>query len=252
MTSLPSVSSKLRNNEIRHLQLPSTLATIASQAQLYLQAATSLNTRKAYQADVRHFMAWGGLLPTTPDALIRYLTSQAAQLNPRTLTRRLTALKHWHVYQGFADPTAHPTVRKTLTGIKQVHGKPKRKALPLTVEILLALTCHLQSTGQLMDWRNNALVQVGFFGAFRRSELTSIGIEHIRFVPEGMEILIPRSKTDQQGEGQWCAIPYGNQQLCPVTAVQSWLEKAGLQQGPLFRRFTKQGAITVEALRPGQ
>lgn len=228
------------------------LATLSLQTQQYLQAATSSNTRKAYQADVRHFMAWGGLLPTTPDVLIQYLTSQAAQLNPRTLTRRLTALKHWHVYQGFADPTAHPTVRKTLAGIKQIHGKPKVKALPLTLETLTVLTAYLQNGGQLMDWRNNALLQVGFFGAFRRSELTSLRIEHIRFVPEGMEILIPRSKTDQHGEGQWCAIPYGNQQVCPVRAVQHWLEKAQLQQGPLFRRLTKHGAIADEALRPGQ
>lgn len=252
MAHLPSVWSELRNDEDNDLQSASTLTTLASKAQHYLQAATSLNTRKAYQADVREFIAWGGLLPTTSDVLIHYLTSQAAQLNPRTLTRRLTALKHWHVYQGFSDPTAHPTVRKTLTGIKQVHGKPKVKALPLTLEVLTALTAYLQKGDQLLDWRNNALLQVGFFGAFRRSELTSIWMEHIRFVPEGMEILIPRSKTDQQGEGQWCAIPYGNEQLCPVTAVQRWIEKAQLQQGPLFRRLTKCDTITDEALRPGQ
>lgn len=252
MTSLPSVLPKLRNEEEAFLQPMGIVTTVTTQVQHYLQAATSANTRKAYQADVRHFIAWGGLLPTTPDVLISYLTGQATQLNPRTLTRRLTALKHWHVYQGFADPTAHPTVRKTLTGIKQVHGKPKDKALPLTVETLLAMTHYLQSASQLRDWRNNALLQVGFFGAFRRSELVSIGIEHICFVPEGMEILIPRSKTDQHGEGQWCAIPYGNKQLCPVTAVQNWLEKAQLQQGPLFRRLTQQGTVTEEALKPGQ
>ena len=33
----------------------------------YIHAATSDNTRKAYQADIRHFTQWGGLLPTVVD-----------------------------------------------------------------------------------------------------------------------------------------------------------------------------------------
>jgi len=56
------------------------------------------------------------------------LHAHAETLNSRTLSRRLTALKHWHSYQGFTDPTSHPLVRKTLTGIQNVHGKPKEKA----------------------------------------------------------------------------------------------------------------------------
>ena len=221
------------------------------QTQHYLQAATSQNTRKAYQADVRHFMAWGGLLPTTPDVLIHYLTHQASLLNTRTLTRRLTALKHWHVYQGFTDPTAHPIVPKTLTGIKQVHGQPKAKALPFTVETLTTLVTYLQNQDRLIHWRNNALLQVGFFGAFRRSELASLQTEQLRFVSEGLKILIPRSKTDQAGEGQTCAIPYGNPQLCAVTAVKTWIEKSQLEKGALFRRLTKKGTLRKEALQAG-
>ena len=31
----------------------------------YIETATSHNTRKAYRNDLRHFYAWGGLLPTT-------------------------------------------------------------------------------------------------------------------------------------------------------------------------------------------
>src|SRR5581483_4716505 len=55
----------------------------------YLEAATSHNTRNAYQADIRHFLAWGGLLPSTPDVLLHYLQQHADTLNPRTLKRRL-------------------------------------------------------------------------------------------------------------------------------------------------------------------
>jgi len=59
----------------------------------YIKAATSNNTRKAYRSDLRHFKYCGGLLPATVENIISYLQKNAATLNPRTLSRRLTALK---------------------------------------------------------------------------------------------------------------------------------------------------------------
>ena len=218
----------------------------------YIQAATSHNTRKAYQSDIRHFVLWGGSLPTSAGVIIHYLQQQATTLNPRTLVRRLTALKNWHVYQGFADPTANPAVRKTVTGIKNTHGKPKEKAVPLTVEALKIMAMYLQTSARLIDVRNNALLQIGFLGAFRRSELVAIGWEHIRFVPEGMEILIPRSKTDQGGEGQTCAIPYGDSTLCPVSALTAWREQSGYGTSWVFRQMAKGSQIKAEAVKPNQ
>jgi integrase len=66
---------------------------------------------------------------------------------------------------------------------------------------------YLLRKNDFASFRNNVLLQMGFFGSFRRSELVGIQMDHITFVPEGMEILIPRSKTDPIGEGQLCAIP---------------------------------------------
>jgi integrase len=214
----------------------------------YIQAATSQNTRRAYQADIRHFIAWGGLLPTGPDPLLRYLQEHASNLNPRTLKRRLVAIKHWHTYQEFPDPTSHPLVRKTLSGILHVHGKPPEKAPPFSLEQLMLLVHYLKSRDALSNWRNNALLQVGFFGAFRRSELAAMLWEHVTFVPQGVEILIPRSKTDQEGEGNVCAIPYGNSALCPVTALHRWHEGSGGSSGPVFCQILKGNKITTNAI----
>jgi len=214
----------------------------------YIQAASSDNTRKAYQADVNHFTRWGGLLPTSPEVVVHYLQAFAATLNPRTLVRRVTALKHWHVYQGFADPTAYPVVRKTLTGILHVHGQPKNKAPALTLEQLAQMAAFIQQQDTLAMWRNNALLQVGFFGAFRRSELVNIQMEHINFLPEGMDILIPRSKTDPIGEGQSCAIPYGDHALCPVSALKTWCEKAAVTSGFIFRGIDRHQNISPSPL----
>ncbi|MCE3238815.1 MAG: Phage integrase [Gammaproteobacteria bacterium] len=217
---------------------------------LYLQAATSPNTRRAYQSDVRHFINGGGLLPTTPTLLLHYLQSYAQSLNPRTLKRRLVAIRQWHTSQGFPDPTAHPLVRKTLTGILHVHGKPPKKSPPLPVEQLMLMDHYLRARNGTIAWRNNALLQIGFFGAFRRSELVAIQWEQVSFVVEGVEISVPRSKTDQEGHGQICAIPYGNSQLCPVTTLHRWRELANHTTGAVFRHITKSNCITTRPLSP--
>lgn len=244
------MDSKLKNIPILRNDIsPDSQVNIPSiSLHTYIQAATSQNTRRAYQQDIRHFVNSGGLLPATPDTVIAYLQYHAPTLNSRTLARRLTAIKHWHTCQGFADPTIHPLVRKALTGIKNIHGRPKDKAPALHIEQLVAMTTFLKNRGELIDWRNNAILQVGFFGAFRRSELAGIHVEHLHYVSEGVEILIPRSKTDQGGEGLICAIPYGDEILCPVTALKNWCEKACITKGPIFRRITKGRNISHAAI----
>jgi site-specific recombinase XerD len=216
----------------------------------YLQAATSLNTRKAYRHDIRHYENWGGRLPASPEHIVRYLEAFAPVLNPRTLSRRLIALRHWHTYQGFADPTLHPAISKTMTGILRIHGKPKDKARALTVEEMQQLASYLEKTGTLAGARDNALLQTGFFGALRRSELAAICLEHIAWKKDGIEIMLPSSKTDQIHEGQYSNIPRGNHELCPIRAIENWLEMSAINTGPVFRRITPGEHIGNYALTP--
>lgn len=217
----------------------------------YLKAATSPNTRRAYQQDIIHFIGSGGILPATPDTILKYLHAYASQLNPRTLKRRLIAIKHWHTYQGCSDPTIHPLVKKTLSGILHVHGRPLEKAAAFSIEQLMLLSHYLKSQGDLISVRDQALIQIGFFGAFRRSELIAMQWENVTFVPQGVEILIPRSKTDQEGIGQVCAIPYGNSVLCPVTALHQWQKQSGIETGAVFRRVFKSGRIGDDTISSG-
>lgn len=63
-----------------------------------------------------------------------------------------------------------------------------------------------------------------------------------------MEILIPRSKGDQRGEGQTCALPYGDKELCPVTALKTWREKANIQSGFIFRAINRHEHINSAPL----
>lgn len=224
--------------------------TTPTPASPYHHFATSDNTRKAYRSDIAHYETWGGKLPASAPMLVSYLEAHASTLNARTLARRLIALRHWHTYQGFADPTASPLVQKTLIGIQRIHGKPKVKATPLTLEDLKRIHDTLSTQTGLDALRDNALIQVGFFGAFRRSELVNIKYEHCRFDPQGLEIMLPHSKTDQHHEGQFVVIPYGNDAFCPVTTFKAWLEASHLTEGYVFRRLTPQGECLTEPLSP--
>lgn len=216
----------------------------------YQIAATSENTRRAYQSDIRHFQNWGGQLPSTTEGILRYLHAFAETLNPRTLSRHITAIRQWHRYQNFPDPTQSPIVAKTVTGIVRVHGKPKNKATPLLPEHLIKIAGYLSSQNTLSAMRDNALLQTGFLGALRRSELVAIKVENINWQPEGIEILIPKSKTDQENSGQYCAIPNGNEKLCAVRALKEWLDKAKINEGFIFRRIYKGDKVTDMNLTP--
>jgi site-specific recombinase XerD len=217
----------------------------------YLHHATAVNTRRAYQAAIRQFEAAGGLLPATEQAIAQYLTGQASRLNPRTLSLHLTALSHWHRYQRLPDPTQTAQIRKLLIGIFRQHGQPKRKAKALYPEHIEKMIAHCcKKAPHLRSCRDSALIQVAYFGAFRRSELVAMRFEHLHFDSKGLLILIPRSKTDQMGEGKVKALPYGHGQICPVTAMKRWLEVAKINGGVIFRSINRWDKLQAERLHP--
>lgn len=219
---------------------------IPTELQQYVHAATSDHTRRAYQSDVRQFMVWGGHLPSNTEEVLAYLHAHANNLNYRTLQRRIVALRQWHLTQGFTDPTNHPLVKKTLTGIARMHGRPKAKAPALTLISIEAINTLLLEGETARDMRDRALLLVGFLGAFRRSELVAMTWDTISFTEEGVIITVTRSKTDQEGEGKDCALPKVGGPLCPVSALKNW-QAYTADTGKVFRRITK----TDEVLESG-
>jgi len=216
----------------------------------FLAAATSENTRLTYRSAIRHFLAWGGILPADENAVIRYLLAHASSLNARTLALRLTALSQWHLYQGFADPAGTPTVRKTLKGIGRTHGRPKKQAKALPIEDLEKIIVKLDSVDTLKAKRDSALLQLGFFGGFRRSELAGLQVSDLAWEPDGLIVTLQRSKTDQQGQGIVKAIPYGAGPCCPATDLRGWLETAGIGDGAVFRSINKWAMLGEHAIHP--
>ena len=98
----------------------------------YVACSLSLNTKKAYDADLARFKAWGGSIPSTPRSLARYLAEGAATHKPSTLTRQVAAIAHAHNTKGLPSPTASPLVKSRLRGIagRMAAGRSRRSRSP--------------------------------------------------------------------------------------------------------------------------
>ena len=90
---------------------------------------------------------------------------------------------------------------------------------------------------------------LGRCGAFRRSELCALEVAGLTEVPDGLRVLIRRSKGDQEGQGAEVAILRGCR-LRPVEAVESWLAAGEISTGPVFRPVLKGQRVQAVALTP--
>jgi integrase len=207
----------------------------------FIEAATAPNTRRAYDSDLKHFLAWGGALPASPDVVARYLAAHATTHVVATLARRLVAIRRAHALQGLPDPVRSELVRLTFRGIRRAHGRPQRRAAALAVEEMAAIVASLGDS--VRDARDRALLLVGFAGAFRRSELSRIDCKSIEQTPRGIVVTIPKSKTDQEGQARHVAIPHGRSAICAIKALDQWLELSGITKGPVFRPVTRRGHV---------
>jgi integrase len=215
----------------------------------FIAAANAENTQRAYQSDLRHFLAWGGHLPATPQQVARYLADHAASLSTATLARRLAGVRAAHVERGFPDPTKSELVRLTFRGIRRKHGQSQRRVAALTFSDLSAIIPALGHSAK--DLRDAAILLVGFAGAFRRSELTAMDYKQIEIGEHDAVIQIPRSKTDQEGHGRTIRITRTPGALCPIAALQAWLLEAGITEGPVFRPLIKNGKLRGGRISPG-
>jgi site-specific recombinase XerD len=217
----------------------------------YQTEATSAATRRAYRGDMAIFSAWCGgrgetAIPASPGAVAAFLASQArGGSSPATLVRRVAAIRYAHRLAGLPAPTDAPEVRTVMRGIKRTLGTAPVQKRPVTAERLSAMLAACPDT--LKGKRDRALLALGFAGAFRRSELVALTVADMEVVPDGMRVLIRRSKTDQEGEGREVCIPNG-EAVRPVEAVQAWLRDAGISDGPVFRAVDRYGRVGRDGL----
>ena len=267
--------------------LPEILQAAVETAEVLTQSARATSTNRYYASDWRLFTAWcaeyeghGAVaLPAEPEILVAYLgylfNGGAAY---STAVRKLAAIRAFHLHHigkldaeyrarkragevvgeppVIAVPTSHTLVRDALAGYRrriaaaQVDDTieappPSKPKAALLNSMVAAMISHCPATKTGI--RDRALLLIGFAGAFRRSELVAIRIEHLVWTPQGVTINIRKSKTDQEGKGQAVAIPNGSQ-LRPVDALKEWLQVSGITEGPVFRCMRRGGHVAPEAL----
>jgi integrase len=166
---------------------------------------------------------------------------------PAGIDRVLSALAKAHQLAGYPGLRKHGAIAEVRAGIRRTLGTDQVRKAPLLVDALKKITKKLRAG--LFGARDRALLLTGFAGAFRRSELVALDVADLVWVPEGLTILVRRSKTDQEGKGRTVPIPRGRYEAtCPVRAMRAWLEAAGIAAGAIFQGLTRGGRLTGKRL----
>ena len=240
----------------------------------YVGRASADATLRAYESDWRLFCAWcaeAGYrpLPATPATVAAFLTlladagfvpreprttkrgivlpsKEPVPLGKATIGRRLAAIVFAHRAADQEPPTTQPDAARLEKAMRAIR-KDKRDDLPgkkraADGDVLRDMLRSIAGE-DLRAYRDRALLAIGMAGAFRRSELVSLTVSRVSEDTRGLLVRISSSKTDQEGKGHVVAIPDGRR-LEPVRHYRAWLEQAGVETGPVFRKLTPQGRLT--------
>jgi site-specific recombinase XerD len=248
------------------LDLAAELPLSADEA-AYVEAARAPNTLRGYRSDWTEFTAWCDqarrpALPAAGDTISLYLTELARHgAKVGTMSRRLSSIKFAHQLRELPDPTTGARVVAVWEGIRRTHGAPPDQAPPLMFPELDDVLAHCTQTRiwktrppepDLAGLRDRALLLVGFWGALRRSELAALTVDQLTEHRRGLVLALPWSKTNQRGEEtELVVLPYANRRTrCPVTALKTWIDAAGITSGPVLRKVSRGNRALHRALHP--
>lgn len=233
--------------------LPTPADDLLARAKAYIQAGRAPATQRAYQSDLADFAAWCGdrgftPLPATGETVGFYLTDLAERRAVATLERRLASISRAHRAAGFESPTRAQVVRDIRAGIRRTKGVAPRTVAPILLEDLQRMLAAIPD--DLGGARDRSLLLVGFAGGFRRSELVSLSVEDLDRQAEGIAITLRRSKVDPEGMGRRVPIPKGRTaETCPVRALESWLTRARIEEGAIFRPVNRHQQVSPGRLK---
>lgn len=239
-------------------RLPGHLEPLVERARSYVEAASSANTRRAYQSDWKHFSAWCrrqdlALMPPDPAVVGLYITALASGAGDpagkassvATIERRLSSLSWNYQQRGTPLDRRDRHIATVLAGIRNRHAAPPRQKEAVMPEDLIAMLETLDR-GSLRGLRDRAMLLVGFAGGLRRSEITGLdcGRDQTEDGRGWIEILDKGLLVTLRGKTGWREVEIGrgsSDLTCPVAAVSTWISLARIANGPLFRRVTGSG-----------
>ena len=170
----------------------------------------------------------------------------------------LAAIRYIHTDNGVVSPTEDAIVRRRMAGIRRAKGTAVTQKSPLILDDLDRAIDKMDNRRKSV--RDRALFMIGWAAGLRRSEVVGLdlgvqsstdGTGYLRFTSEGLDVVLTRSKTDQEGEGHVIAIPLRKwtPNKCPVRLLRAWIDESGITEGPVFRGVTQGGIISKTRLR---
>jgi integrase len=221
------------------------LAEQVAQAREYAASTRAKNTVTAYAWDFGRYEAWCTphgfcALPANPEEVAVYLSSLAAGgAKTATVQRALAGIGWAQRAAGHDWPKGHRAIAAVMSGIRRKHGTAPTQKTAIVDDVFVALVESCPTT-TLLGKRDRSMLTLGFFGAFRRTELVSLRVEDVTRERDGLILNVRRSKGDQEGRGEQKAVPYSSRgSVCPVRALDDWLGAAKITSGPLFRTIYK-------------
>tara|TARA_B100000925_G_C21945269_1_gene446460 strand:+ start:60 stop:1124 length:1065 start_codon:yes stop_codon:yes gene_type:complete len=164
-----------------------------------------------------------------------------------TIQRILASITYKYRVNGFQFDRKNNNIADTIGAIvrDQKNNKSGQAKELLRKDIELIIDTIPEKSDDYKNIRDKALILVGYFSFCRRSELLGMKYEHLTFDNDGIQILIPFSKTDQKGEGRVILLQKRDDspKYCPVRALNEWLEISMINSGPLFYRIDKSNSI---------
>ncbi len=130
-------------------------------------------------------------------------------------------------------------VAAVLAGVRRTHGRPPVQKEALLPEHVVAMLDALPPS-DLRNWRDRAILLLGFAGGLRRSEIAGLvmspndSLESSGW-PEFFEDgVLPTLR----GKTGWREVEIGrgsSERTCPVAALETWLKFALIPRGWVFR-----------------
>lgn len=214
----------------------------ARRAAQSIEDAIPQNTRRGYASDWKQFVRWCAAqtpplesMPATAATVALFLRDVAdAGRRTATVEHMLAAIRNMHRRANQDSWFKAPVILEMIKTIQREQGSMPHRKIAIGVHPLRKM---IDACGNdLRGVRDRALLLVGWAGAFRRSELASMRVEHLKFGDEGLTIVLPRSKGDQSGHGITKHIERASKpEWCAIASLRAWLDMAGINSGHVFR-----------------
>ena len=232
------------------------LARLVQSSTTYAANSRAGSTRENYGRYWTTFDAWTngfGLesLPAQPEVVALYaahladtgghglrIDGNSAGRRPGTVSNHLVAIRAVHVDAGYGDPTAHPAVRKVLSGIKRTKGTRVRPRHPMTYELLERVVFAIDARHELRAALDKVVLaaagtqvagqwisQPDRSGSITASQLSAASWQQVLALSEDHAVVQLASRSNRKGTTVELVIAARpGDPLCFVDALRSMLQ----------------------------